>query len=93
MKRLEAPAGSARRLGWSALLLLLALGVLPVPQRVAAQTTRGVTLTEVTEVTEERLAIVIGNAAYRLFTSLDNPVNDARLMSGQLEKAGFKVFR
>jgi len=90
MKRLEAPAGSARRLGWSALLLLLALGVLPVPQRVAAQTTRGVTLTEVTE---ERLAIVIGNAAYRLFTSLDNPVNDARLMSGQLEKAGFKVFR
>src|SRR5882672_9027344 len=91
MKRLEAPAGNVRRLGRAALLLLLlALGALAVPQRAAAQARRGVALTEVTE---ERVAIVIGNAAYRLFTSLDNPVNDARLMSGQLEKAGFKVFR
>jgi uncharacterized caspase-like protein len=44
------------------------------------------------EVTEDRLAIVIGNAAYRL-SPLDNPVNDARLIAGQIEKAGFKVFR
>ncbi len=44
------------------------------------------------EVTEERLALVIGNAGYRLLP-LDNPVNDARLIGGQLEKAGFKVFR
>ncbi len=43
------------------------------------------------EVTEQRLALVIGNAAYR-FSPLDNPVNDARLMARQLEKAGFKVF-
>ena len=54
-----------------------------------AQATRGVSITEVTE---DRLAIVIGNAAYR-FSPLDNPVNDARLMSGLLEKAGFKVFK
>ena len=45
-----------------------------------------------TEVTEDRLAIVIGNAAYR-FSPLDNPVNDARLIGGLLDKAGFRVFR
>jgi hypothetical protein len=55
----------------------------------AAQGTRGVSITEVTE---DRLAIVIGNAAYR-HSPLDNPVNDARLIGGLLEKAGFKVFK
>src|SRR6185295_8873043 len=41
----------------------------------------------------ERLALVIGNAGYRNLTTLDNPVNDARLIGDQLTKAGFKVSR
>lgn len=42
------------------------------------------------EVTEARIALVIGNAAYRS-DPLDNPVNDARLVAGVLQKAGFEV--
>ncbi|WP_156901608.1 caspase family protein [Azohydromonas australica] len=42
------------------------------------------------EVTEARIALVIGNAAYRS-DPLDNPVNDARLVAGVLQKAGFDV--
>jgi uncharacterized caspase-like protein len=41
-------------------------------------------------VTEERIALVIGNAAYRL-DPLDNPVNDARLVAQSLRQAGFAV--
>jgi hypothetical protein len=41
-------------------------------------------------VTEERLALVIGNAAYKN-DPLDNPVNDARLISASLQKSGFNV--
>jgi uncharacterized caspase-like protein len=89
MKRFEAPAGYARRLVWLALLLFVS-GVLCNVRPAAAQATRGAQLLEVTE---ERLALVIGNAGYRKLTSLDNPVNDARLIGEQLTKAGFKVFR
>src|SRR5882672_1990383 len=72
------------------LLQLAALSSVALPgQSVFAQQTRGITMTEVTE---DRLAIVIGNAAYR-FSPLDNPVNDARLIGGLLDKAGFRVFR
>lgn len=46
---------------------------------------RGVSLTE------DRVALVIGNAAYSKLEALDNPVNDARLIGRTLEKAGFKV--
>jgi uncharacterized caspase-like protein len=42
------------------------------------------------EITETRIALVIGNAAYRS-DPLDNPVNDARLVAGVLQKAGFEV--
>jgi uncharacterized caspase-like protein len=45
-----------------------------------------------TAVTEERLALVIGNSSYRL-NALDNPVNDSRLIGGLLQKAGFQVSR
>jgi uncharacterized caspase-like protein len=41
-------------------------------------------------VTEERIALVVGNAAYRV-DPLDNPVNDARLVAGALRQAGFEV--
>ncbi len=40
--------------------------------------------------TEERLALVIGNAAYRV-DPLDNPINDARLIGSSLQRSGFNV--
>jgi uncharacterized caspase-like protein len=60
------------------------IGGLALPRPAAAQAMRGVSLTE------ERLALVIGNAAYKHFP-LDNPVNDARLIASKLTQAGFKV--
>ena len=39
---------------------------------------------------QNRVALVIGNGAYRNYP-LRNPVNDARLMSKLLRKAGFSV--
>jgi uncharacterized caspase-like protein len=50
----------------------------------AAERTRGVA------VTEERIALVVGNAAYRN-DPLDNPVNDARLVAQSLKQSGFNV--
>jgi uncharacterized caspase-like protein len=41
-------------------------------------------------VTESRIALVIGNAAYRR-DPLDYPVNDARLVADALRRAGFEV--
>jgi hypothetical protein len=38
---------------------------------------------------EKRVALVIGNSAYRHISRLDNPVNDARLMAGTLRDLGF----
>jgi uncharacterized caspase-like protein len=49
-----------------------------------AQKMRGVSLIE------DRVALVIGNAAYKQ-DPLDNPVNDARLIARTLEQAGFRV--
>jgi uncharacterized caspase-like protein len=42
------------------------------------------------EITEQRIALVIGNGAYKS-DPLDNPVNDARLMARALREAGFQV--
>lgn len=39
----------------------------------------------------ERFALVIGNAGYTSVPALDNPVNDARLMSDELRSVGFSV--
>jgi hypothetical protein len=41
---------------------------------------------------EQRVALVIGNAAYR-HEPLDNPVHDARLVASALQQAGFDVTR
>lgn len=41
---------------------------------------------------EARVALVIGNGAYVAAPELDNPVNDARDISGALEELDFKVF-
>src|SRR5215813_3069638 len=40
---------------------------------------------------EKRVALVIGNSAYQSAVPLDNPVNDARLMSDTLLSLGFFV--
>jgi Caspase domain len=42
--------------------------------------------------TEPRLALLIGNAAYKA-SPLANPVNDVRLMEGALKEAGFTVIK
>jgi len=72
--------------GWSwvvrAAVAALAALLAPMAQ---AQAMRGVSLVE-----EQRIALVIGNAAYK-HNPLDNPVNDARLIAGTLQKAGFTV--
>ena len=39
----------------------------------------------------ERMALVIGNGAYSSLGRLDNPVSDARLIAGALERTGFRV--
>jgi hypothetical protein len=67
---------------WALALLLVSL----LPLTAAAQGTRGASLTE------DRVALVIGNETYKR-DPLDNPVNDARLISARLEQAGFKVTR
>ncbi|MCP3477151.1 caspase family protein [Bradyrhizobium sp. CCGUVB1N3] len=38
---------------------------------------------------EKRVALVIGNSAYKSVPRLSNPVNDAALVGGMLKKAGF----
>ena len=38
-----------------------------------------------------RIALVVGNASYAHIGALDNPTNDAGLIGGVLEKAGFDV--
>jgi len=63
--------------------LAIALFMLLVPWA-QAQKMRG------TAVSEERIALVIGNAAYR-DAPLDNPVNDAQLIAASLRRAGFSV--
>ncbi|WP_170789102.1 caspase family protein [Ruegeria lacuscaerulensis] len=40
---------------------------------------------------EPRIALVIGNSAYGSVSPLDNPVNDATLISGKLTELGFEV--
>ncbi len=40
---------------------------------------------------ENRVALVIGNAAYRSANRLENPVNDARAMARALGEVGFEV--
>ena len=44
-------------------------------------------------VAENRVALVVGNSAYRSATPLANPLNDARDMSAALKAAGFTVIQ
>jgi len=38
---------------------------------------------------ERRIALVIGNSAYKSVPKLSNPANDAALVGGMFKKAGF----
>jgi hypothetical protein len=40
---------------------------------------------------ERRVALVIGNSAYKSVPQLANPVNDATLVGGMFKKAGFDI--
>jgi uncharacterized protein YraI len=42
-------------------------------------------------VADKRVALVIGNSAYRSVTRLDNPTNDAKLMADTLRDLGFTL--
>ncbi|MFO1217344.1 MAG: caspase family protein [Burkholderiaceae bacterium] len=64
---------------WAAALLLVASAVC------AQEPSRG------SVVDEQRVALVIGQAAYRAMPALDNAANDARLIARTLEQAGFRV--
>ena len=48
-------------------------------------------LTALPAAAENRLALVIGQSAYRAVTPLPNPANDAKAMSQMLSDAGFEV--
>jgi Caspase domain len=84
---LGAIAGKARlaatRLAGLAALTLLALVAMPSPvgpdRPLAAATTH------------KRVALVIGNSAYRYTRRLDNPRNDATDIGGALKRLGFQV--
>jgi len=73
------------RIAWPLVGLLFVIGLAAAAPHAVAQQMRGVSLTE------DRVALVIGNAAYSKLEALDNPVNDARLIGRTLERAGFKV--
>jgi len=45
------------------------------------------------QVSEKRIALVIGNAAYQYSGELRNPVNDANLMANTLQDLGFTVIK
>ncbi|MCK4344758.1 MAG: caspase family protein [Bacteroidales bacterium] len=47
----------------------------------------------IAQVSEKRLALVIGNAAYQYSGELRNPVNDANLMANTLQDLGFTVIK
>src|SRR4029077_1865428 len=57
----------------------------------AALVFAGVGATSEAALTENRLALVIGQSAYRTVTALPNPANDANAMSKLLADAGFDV--
>jgi Caspase domain len=84
---LRAVAGAARRaavrLAGVATLTMLALVALPSPvgpdRPLAAATT------------QSRVALVIGNSAYRYTRRLDNPRNDATDIGAALKRLGFQV--
>jgi formylglycine-generating enzyme required for sulfatase activity len=75
--------GVWRRIGL-AVIVLLALGVAGAQAQPRTITVQG-------DVSEKRVALVLGNAAYASPADLKNPVNDALDMAEALRGAGFDV--
>ncbi|MBE7417042.1 MAG: caspase family protein [Ideonella sp.] len=81
---------------WGAMCVLGVLGVLvalftgPLPAQAQPQAAAPPAPARAASLAEDRVALVIGNAAYQL-APLDNPVHDARLIASRLTQAGFKV--
>ena len=67
--------------------LVVAASLLP-PRAALAQ--RGITVTTTPKDTSRRIALVIGNGAYKE-APLRNPVNDAKDLAQALRSMGFKV--
>ena len=61
--------------------LAIVLGVIPIILSVAAAPARA----------DKRVALVVGNSAYRNVSRLDNPANDAKLMADTLRNLGFTL--
>ncbi len=75
-------------------LLVLMLIILAFPLWAVGQLTRQIERekqTQAASASGRRLALVIGNAAYRHVPRLTNPVNDANDMAATLKKLGFEV--
>lgn len=90
------PAAAALAFEWfvAAALALAALvatmGVSPVAAQPASGQAASAQRPRNVAITEQRIALVIGNAAYKT-DPLDNPVNDARLIARSLRESGFQV--
>jgi uncharacterized caspase-like protein len=65
----------------------------PAAQQVAAQPAPSVTAPAVLALAPlgKRVALVIGNSRYANIGRLDNPINDAKLISAALKEAGFEL--
>jgi TPR repeat protein len=61
--------------------LAIALGVIPIAAWLVATPA----------LADKRVALVIGNSAYRSVSRLDNPANDAKLMADTLRNLGFTL--
>jgi uncharacterized caspase-like protein len=61
--------------------LAIALAIMPIVASIAATPA----------LADKRIALVIGNSAYRSVSRLDNPANDARLMANTLRSLGFTL--
>ncbi|MCH8077771.1 MAG: caspase family protein [SAR324 cluster bacterium] len=74
------------------LLLSLFLTVLFAAQSLAQRDDRAVRVQGRQDAgAEQRVALVIGNSAYKAISPLKNPVNDAEDMATALRRSGFKV--
>ena len=72
---------------WMYIGVLLLVGGVPL----WAQDDRAIWREREEMVSEQRVALVIGNAKYTNEISLDNPINDANAMATELKKCGFRV--
>jgi uncharacterized caspase-like protein len=96
MGKLNRPSDANSRPGRCSILaivILLPLAIAFANHAIAqdARTAESPKRTIIPSATERRIALVIGNAAYRNYSPLQNPVNDARAISKALTQAGFKV--